>query len=136
MGDSTSTSGTPRAGLPRRLFKDSGASELPDTALNGAGHRHLHSRGTHQRHFRLTRTVQSFSESYKHTDLNELDRAFCELPPLGLLRIRYVRSHAEELVTDAGMLNLTKLRTARLLRPDASWKWGLASSEARAGLKQ
>jgi hypothetical protein len=52
------------------------------------------------RKFRQTGTLESFSESYKHTGLNELDTPFCKRAEFfPSLRVKYIRSHEELFVT-------------------------------------
>ena len=50
--------------------------------------------------FRLEATLEAFSESYKHTELNHLDAPFCELA-MGFpaLRLRYIRANEALFVT-------------------------------------
>jgi hypothetical protein len=45
-------------------------------------------------------TLEAFSESYKHTSLNELDELFCRRAEgFPTLRLAYVRSQPEAFVT-------------------------------------
>jgi hypothetical protein len=46
-------------------------------------------------------TLDAFSESYEHTDLNKLDEEFFDLDEdLSGLRIKYIRAHLDEFVQD------------------------------------
>lgn len=52
------------------------------------------------RQYRQTGTLESFSESYKHTSLNELDTPFCKrAESFPALRVKYIRSHEALFVT-------------------------------------
>src|SRR5712664_2458260 len=53
-----------------------------------------------QRKLKEQRTLEAFSESYKHTDLGELDKEFYPLAEsLSKARIAYIRSHPREFVS-------------------------------------
>ena len=43
-------------------------------------------------------TLESFSESYKHTDLGRLDKRWYAAPDFHLARTKYIRSHPDEFV--------------------------------------
>jgi len=49
-----------------------------------------------QRRFYIKGTLKAFSESYKHTNLNQLDGEFYKLPDLNPLRVSYIREHPEQ----------------------------------------
>lgn len=52
------------------------------------------------RKFKSAGTLQAFSDSYKHTRLNDLDAPFCEVAQgFPALRVRYVREHLQSFVT-------------------------------------
>jgi hypothetical protein len=56
-----------------------------------------------QRKFKEQRTLEAFSESYKHTRLSDLDKEFYALAEsLSPIRISYIRSHPGEFVSRLG----------------------------------
>jgi hypothetical protein len=77
---------------------------LQDFGLIGAtGHAALMKRAIaiHKMEYKKEGTIDAFSESYDHTELNRLDDEFYLLKEnLSALRIKYIREHPRSLVSD------------------------------------
>ena len=50
------------------------------------------------RHFYKQRTMEAFMESYQHTDLGAIDKAWFKAPEFSTSRTRYIREHPQEFV--------------------------------------